>query len=166
MSSKDKNLSVYTGEVGKMPEDTLVAIVVSEWNTEITGSLLTAAVDTLKENGLTDEGIIIRYVPGSFELPLGAKFLLDNAEPDAVICLGCVIQGETRHFDFICDSVANGIMTLGLEYNTPVIFGVLTPNDMQQAMDRAGGKHGNKGVEAAITAVKMIALQYELETEE
>lgn len=166
MSSKDKNLSVYTGEVGKMPEDTLVAIVVSEWNTEITGSLLTAAVDTLKENGLTDEGIIIRYVPGSFELPLGAKFLLDNAEPDAVICLGCVIQGETRHFDFICDSVANGIMTLGLEYNTPVIFGVLTPNDMQQAVDRAGGKHGNKGVEAAITAVKMIALQYELETEE
>jgi 6,7-dimethyl-8-ribityllumazine synthase len=166
MSSKDKNLSVYTGEVGKMPEDTLVAIVVSEWNTEITGALLTAAVDTLKENGLTDEGIIIRYVPGSFELPLGAKFLLDNAEPDAVICLGCVIQGETRHFDFICDSVANGIMTLGLEYNTPVIFGVLTPNDMQQAVDRAGGKHGNKGVEAAITAVKMIALQYELETEE
>jgi 6,7-dimethyl-8-ribityllumazine synthase len=149
-----------------MPEDTLVAIVVSEWNTEITGALLTAAVDTLKENGLTDEGIIIRYVPGSFELPLGAKFLLDNAEPDAVICLGCVIQGETRHFDFICDSVANGIMTLGLEYNTPVIFGVLTPNDMQQAVDRAGGKHGNKGVEAAITAVKMIALQYELETEE
>jgi 6,7-dimethyl-8-ribityllumazine synthase len=166
MSSKDKNLSVYTGEVGKMPEDSLVAIVVSEWNTEITGALLTAAVDTLKENGLTDEGIIIRYVPGSFELPLGAKFLLDNAEPDAVICLGCVIQGETRHFDFICDSVANGIMTLGLEYNTPVIFGVLTPNDMQQAVDRAGGKHGNKGVEAAITAVKMIALQYELETEE
>jgi len=166
MSSKDKNLSVYTGEVGKMPEDSLVAIVVSEWNTEITGALLTAAVDTLKENGLTDEGIIIRYVPGSFELPLGAKFLLDNAEPDAVICLGCVIQGETRHFDFICDSVANGIMTLGLEYNTPVIFGVLTPNDMQQAVDRAGGNHGNKGVEAAITAVKMIALQYELETEE
>ena len=166
MSSKDKNLSVYTGEVGKMPEDSLVAIVVSEWNTEITGALLTAAVDTLKENGLTDEGIIIRYVPGSFELPLGAKFLLDNAEPDAVICLGCIIQGETRHFDFICDSVANGIMTLCLEYNTPVIFGVLTPNDMQQAVDRAGGKHGNKGVEAAITAVKMIALQYELETEE
>jgi 6,7-dimethyl-8-ribityllumazine synthase len=166
MSSKDKNLSVYTGEVGKMPEDALVAIVVSEWNTEITTSLLNAAVATLKENGIKDDDIIVRYVPGSFELPLGAKLLLDNAEPDAVICLGCVIQGETRHFDFICDSVANGIMTLGLEYNTPVIFGVLTPNNMQQAIDRAGGKHGNKGVEAAITALKLIALQYELETEE
>lgn len=166
MSSKDKNLSVYTGEVGKMPEDALVAIVVSEWNTEITTSLLNAAVGTLKENGIKDDDIIVRYVPGSFELPLGAKLLLDNAEPDAVICLGCVIQGETRHFDFICDSVANGIMTLGLEYNTPVIFGVLTPNNMQQAIDRAGGKHGNKGVEAAITALKLIALQYELETEE
>jgi 6,7-dimethyl-8-ribityllumazine synthase len=166
MSSKDKNLSVYTGEVGKMPEDALVAIVVSEWNTEITGALLNAAVATLKENGIKDDDIIVRYVPGSFELPLGAKLLLDNAEPDAVICLGCVIQGETRHFDFICDSVANGIMTLGLEYNTPVIFGLLTPNNMQQAIDRAGGKHGNKGVEAAITALKLIALQYELETEE
>lgn len=166
MSSKDKNLSVYTGEVGKMPEDALVAIVVSEWNTEITTSLLNAAVATLKENGIKDDDIIVRYVPGSFELPLGAKLLLDNAEPDAVICLGCVIQGETRHFDFICDSVANGIMTLGLEYNTPVIFGLLTPNNMQQAIDRAGGKHGNKGVEAAITALKLIALQYELETEE
>lgn len=166
MSSKDKNLSVYTGEVGKLPENPLVAIVVSEWNTEITESLLNAAVDTLKQNGLTDEDIIVRHVPGSFELPLGAKFMLDNAEPDAVICLGCVIQGETRHFDFICDAVANGIMTLGLEYNTPVIFGVLTPNNMQQAVDRAGGKHGNKGVEAAITALKLIALQYELETEE
>jgi 6,7-dimethyl-8-ribityllumazine synthase len=101
MSSKDKNLSVYTGEVGKMPEDALVAIVVSEWNTEITTSLLNAAVATLKENGIKDDDIIVRYVPGSFELPLGAKLLLDNAEPDAVICLGCVIQGETRHFDFI-----------------------------------------------------------------
>jgi 6,7-dimethyl-8-ribityllumazine synthase len=166
MSSKDKNLSVYTGEVGKLPEDPLVAIVVSEWNTEITGALLTAAIDTLKENGLTDDDIILRYVPGSFELPLGAKFMLENAEPDAVICLGCVIQGETRHFDFICDAVANGIMALSMEFNTPVIFGVLTPNDMQQAIDRAGGKHGNKGVEAAVTALKMIALQYELETEE
>ena len=166
MSSKDKNLSVYTGEVGKLPEDPLVAIVVSEWNTEITGALLTAAIDTLKENGLTDDDIIVRYVPGSFELPLGAKFMLENAEPDAVICLGCVIQGETRHFDFICDAVANGIMALSMEFNTPVIFGVLTPNDMQQAIDRAGGKHGNKGVEAAVTALKMIALQYELETEE
>lgn len=166
MSSSDKNLSVYKSEFGPLPDDALVAIVVSEWNTEITGAMLNAAVATLKEHGVNDDGIIIRYVPGSFELPLGAKFLLDNAEPDAVICIGCVIQGETRHFDFICDSVAQGVMTLGLEYNTPVVFGVLTPNDMQQAIDRAGGKHGNKGVEAAATALKMIALQFELEGEE
>lgn len=165
MSSKDKNLSVYNGEMGKLPEDALVGIVVSEWNTEITGALLNAAVETLKQHGLEDDDIIIRYVPGSYELPLGAQLLLDNAEPDAVICLGCVIQGETRHFDFICNSVSQGIMQLNLDYNTPVIFGVLTPNDMQQAIDRAGGKHGNKGVEAAATALKMIALQYEIENE-
>lgn len=163
MSSKDKNLSVYNKNLGQLPEDTLVALVVSEWNTEVTGALLQGALDTIKEHGLTDDNIIIRYVPGSFELPLGAKFLLDNAEPDAVICIGCVIQGETRHFDFICSSVSQGIMTLGLEYNTPVIFGVLTPENQQQAMDRAGGKHGNKGVEAAATALQMIALQYEVE---
>lgn len=163
MSSKDKNLSVYNKELGNMPDDALIGIVVSEWNTEITGALLQGAVDTLKEHGLTEDDIIIRYVPGSFELPLGAQLLLDNAEPDAVICIGCVIQGETRHFDFICNSVSQGIMTLNLEYNTPVIFGVLTPENQQQAADRAGGKHGNKGIEAAATALKMIALQYEIE---
>lgn len=149
-----------------MPEDTLVGIVVSEWNTEITEALLAAAVDTLKEHGLTDDDILIRHVPGSFELPFGAQLLLDNAEPDAVICLGCVVQGETRHFDFICSSVSQAIMQLNLDYNTPVIFGVLTPENQQQAIDRAGGKHGNKGVEAAITALKMIVLQNEIETEE
>jgi len=149
-----------------MPEDTLVGIVVSEWNTEITEALLSAAVATLKEHGLTDDDIIIRHVPGSFELPLGAQFLLDNAAPHAVICLGCVIQGETRHFDFICNSVSQGIMQLNLDYSTPVVFGVLTPENQQQAIDRAGGKHGNKGVEAANTALKMIALQNEIENEE
>ncbi len=98
------------------------------------------------------------YVPGSFELPLGALRLLNTEKYNSVICLGCVIQGETRHFDFICDAVSHGIMDLNLRTNTPVIFGVLTTNTLQQAKDRAGGKHGNKGVEAGITALKMIAI--------
>ena len=94
-------------------------------------------------------------VPGSFELPLGAKWILEAHAPDAVLCLGCVIQGETRHFDFICQAVSEGIMQLGLEYKTPVIFGVLTTENKQQALDRSGGKYGNKGVEAAVSALHM-----------
>ena len=97
-----------------------------------------------------------KNVPGSFELTLGAQWLAELKEIDAVICLGCVIQGETRHFDFICDAVAHGITNVGLKFNKPVIFGVLTPDTLQQALDRAGGKHGNKGDEAAITAIKML----------
>jgi 6,7-dimethyl-8-ribityllumazine synthase len=101
-------------------------------------------------------------VPGSFELPAAAKLLIESKKLDAVICLGCVIQGETRHFDFICDAVAIGIMELNIRYTIPVIFGVLTTNDLAQAKDRAGGKHGNKGVEAAVAAVKMILLKRKL----
>lgn len=132
------------------------SIVVSEWNDEVTDSMTVAARNTLLENGAVDENIIIKYVPGSFELTLGAQWEAQKEEVDAVICIGCVIQGETRHFDFICDAVANGITNVGLKYNKPIVFGVLTPNTMQQALDRAGGKHGNKGEEAAITAVKML----------
>ena len=95
-------------------------------------------------------------MPGSFELPLAAQWMAQVEEIDAVVCLGCVIQGETRHFDFICQAVAQGIIEVGLKYNKPVIFGVLTPSTQQQALDRAGGKHGNKGDEAAITAIKML----------
>jgi 6,7-dimethyl-8-ribityllumazine synthase len=98
-------------------------------------------------------------VPGSFELPLAAQWSAKKKKIDAVICLGCVIQGETRHFEFINQSVAQGIKDVGLKYNKPVIFGVLTTDNMRQAMDRAGGKHGNKGDEAAITAIKMLAIQ-------
>ena len=105
---------------------------------------------------------MISFVPGSYELTLGAQLQLETQDVDAVICLGCVIQGETRHFDFICDAVAHGITNLNIKYLKPVIFGVLTPNNQQQAIDRAGGKHGNKGDEAAATAIKMLALKQKL----
>jgi 6,7-dimethyl-8-ribityllumazine synthase len=105
----------------------------------------------------------VKHVPGSFELTLGAQFLAEYDDLDAIICLGCVIQGETPHFTYICQGVTQGITQLNLEYNLPFIFGVLTTNSQQQAIDRAGGKHGNKGDEAAITAIKMAALQHETE---
>jgi 6,7-dimethyl-8-ribityllumazine synthase len=133
-------------------------IVVSEWNEEITGALLQGAIEALSLAGAKAENTIIKYVPGSFELTAGASLLLQNKNIDAIICLGCVIQGETRHFDFICDAVAHGITQLSIQYNKPVIFGVLTPNTMQQAIDRAGGKYGNKGFEVGITAIKMAHL--------
>ncbi len=114
------------------------------------------AVSTIVGMGGTRENIKRMEVPGSFELTLGAQAFAQKEEIDAVICIGCVIQGETKHFDFICDAVANGLTNVGLKYNKPVIFGVLTPNTMQQALDRAGGKHGNKGDEAGATAVKML----------
>lgn len=142
-----------------------IGIVVSEWNSEITSALLQGAYNSLIEHGAAESDIIVKYVPGSFELPLGAQYLIELKELQAVICLGCVIQGETRHFDFICDAVANGISRLGLDYNTPVIFGVLTTDTIEQAKERSGGKHGNKGTEAAISAIKMLALEQELISE-
>lgn len=131
-------------------------MVISEWNDQVTEALMIAARETLLEYGAKQDKIRLKYVPGSFELPLGAQWEAQRKEVDVVICLGCVIQGETRHFDFICDAVANGITHVGLKYNKPVVFGVLTTNNLQQALDRAGGKHGNKGEEAAITAIKML----------
>jgi len=159
MSTKKKNLSSYTEK--KLEDITLkkFGIVVSEWNSEVTESLYNAALKTLIAQGADKENIIRRDVPGSFELTLGAQWLAVRPEIDAVICLGCVIQGETRHFEFICNAVAHGITQVGLKFSKPVVFGVLTPNTMKQALDRAGGKHGNKGDEAAITAIKMLALK-------
>lgn len=134
-------------------------IVVSEWNEEVTEALYSGAVQTLLELGARKENIERMDVPGSFELSLGAQWLAKRKEIDAVICLGCVIQGETRHFDFICQACANGITEVSLKYDKPVIFGVLTPDNQKQALDRAGGKHGNKGDEAAATAVKMLSIK-------
>lgn len=162
MSEKKKNLSEY--DVNDIPDaiDMSFAILVSEWNSEITFALRDGAINTLKKHGALDEAITIKYVPGSFELPLAAKFAADNLFVDAVICLGCVIQGETRHFEFINNAVAQGITNVGLQTETPIIFGVLTPDNWEQAKDRAGGKHGNKGDEAAITAIKMAALKMDI----
>lgn len=158
MSSALKNLSDFS--TANLPDvsQKRFAIVVAEWNTEVTGALYTGAYDTLLKYGVQESHIISVQVPGSFELSLGAQKMAEKADIDAVICLGCVIQGETRHFDFICQAVADGVTNVSLKYNKPVIFGVLTPNNQEQAMDRAGGKHGNKGDEAAITAIKMLAI--------
>jgi 6,7-dimethyl-8-ribityllumazine synthase len=163
MASALKNLSEY--DPAHIPDARKMkfGIVVSEWNNEITFAMRDAAYKTLIKHGASKANIIIRHVPGSFELTLGAQWLVDTEEFDAIICLGCVIQGETRHFDFICQSVTQGITQLNMIYAIPVVFGVLTTQNMQQAVDRSGGIHGNKGDEAAITAIKMVALKKEIE---
>lgn len=163
MASALKNLSSYDAEKVPSADGMRIGVVVSEWNTEVTESLFDGVRKTLLKFGAHEEDIIRRNVPGSYELTLGAQLLADRNEFDAIICLGVVIQGETKHFDFICEAVGQGITNLNIKYNLPVIFGVLTPNTMQQALDRAGGVHGNKGDEAAITAIKMVALKKELE---
>lgn len=154
-----KDLSQY--DINSVPLATKMrfGIVVAEWNFEITSSLANGAVKTLKKHGAKQENIFVKYVPGSFELPLGAQYFAELANIDAVILLGCVIQGETRHFDYICEGVTKGTVDLNLKYNKPFVFGLLTTENQQQAIDRSGGKQGNKGDEAAITAIKMIALK-------
>ncbi|MDD4922034.1 MAG: 6,7-dimethyl-8-ribityllumazine synthase [Bacteroidales bacterium] len=158
MATKYHNLSEY--DPTSMPDASAmkVGIVVAEWNHEITSSLLEGALSTLTENGVSPENILVRWVPGSFELIYGAKLLAEKAGVDAVIVLGCVVRGETPHFEYICSGVAQGVATLNINYGIPFIFGLLTNNTMQQSIDRAGGIHGNKGDEAAVTAIKMIAL--------
>lgn len=156
MSSASKNLSVY-GTTGIADiSGKRFGIVVSEWNREVTEALYAASLDTLLKHGAVREHLLRKNVPGSFELSLGAQWLAQREEIDAVIALGCVIRGETSHFDFICQAVAQGLTQVTLKYNKPVIFGVLTTENQKQALDRAGGKHGNKGDEAAVTAIKMV----------
>lgn len=157
------NLSAYDPETVPDAMEMRFGIVVSDWNKDVTWALLEGAVATLKNHGASADNIIIKHVPGSFELTLGAQFLAEYDDLDAIICLGCVIQGETPHFTYICQGVTQGITQLNLEYNLPFIFGVLTTDNKQQALDRAGGKLGNKGDEAAITAIKMAFLQSEME---
>lgn len=132
------------------------AIVVAEWNEDVTEALFQGAHDALLKLGVKKENIIRKNVPGSFELPLGAQWMVDQKEVTAVIALGCVIQGDTPHFDYICQAVANGIMKVNLKANKPVAFGVITTLNKKQALERAGGKLGNKGEEAALTVVKML----------
>lgn len=158
MASTLKNLSDHDPATIPDGSSLKVGIVVSEWNEEITAALLEGSMSTLIKHGVKKENIRVKTVPGSFELPFGARVLAEQFSPHAVICLGCVIQGETRHFDYICQGVTHGITELNLDYEIPFIFGVLTTGNLQQAKDRAGGKHGNKGDEAAVTALKMAVL--------
>ncbi len=163
MATSLKNLSDY--DINSIPSasEMKFGIVVAVWNREVTDALLEGAYNTLVKHGTKEENILVKFVPGTVELTLGAQFMAEYADLDAVICLGCVIQGETRHFDFVCQSVTHGITELNMDYNIPFIFGVLTTDNLQQAKDRAGGKHGNKGDEAAVTAIKMAQLQLEME---
>jgi len=135
------------------------AIVVAEWNEEITEALFEGAHGALIALGVSKKNITRKNVPGSYELPLGAQWSAEQKTIDAVICLGCVIQGETPHFDYICQAVAYGIMKVNLTTKKPIAFGVLTTTNKRQALERAGGKYGNKGEEAAITAVKMLEIK-------
>jgi 6,7-dimethyl-8-ribityllumazine synthase len=159
-----KNLSEYDLNSVPSAEGMKFGIVVAEWNYEITRALAQGALDTLKKHGAREEDILVKHVPGSFELTLGAQYLAEYSNVDAILALGCVIQGETRHFDFICQGVTQGITSLNMKYNKPFIFGLLTTDNHQQALDRAGGRLGNKGDEAAVTAIKMLALRNNLKS--
>ena len=170
---KKTNLSEYDSTAVPDGNGYRIGVIAAEWNPEVTGALLKGAVDTLREHGVKEENILVRHVPGTFELSSAADMMLRHQNPDAVICIGCVIQGETRHFEFICkggrrgifggfQAVSQGITNVALKHERPVIFSVLTTDTMQQALDRAGGKHGNKGIEGAVTALKMIAYRQSL----
>lgn len=164
MATKNHNLSQFDTPLPSAA-DMSFGIVVAEWNPEITGALADGAVKTLLEAGCKQENIIVKYVPGTFELPLGAQYFAEYTEVDGIIALGCVIQGDTPHFDYVCSGVTQGITQLQLHWNIPVAFGVLTVLDTQQALDRCGGSLGNKGDEAAATALKMVELQRSMSNE-
>lgn len=155
MATAYQNLSSYDPETVPDASGMNVAIVVADWNGSVTGKLLEGACNTLEKHGVKPENIQIAHVPGTFELTFAAQQLAMHYEPDAVIVLGCVVRGGTPHFDYVCQGVTEGITRLNTLYGIPFIFGVLTTDNMEQATDRAGGKYGNKGDEAAITAIKM-----------
>ena len=159
MASVGNNLSKENKFPISNPEKLNIGIVISEWNGHITERLLNGTLSVLENSGIKSENIIVKKVPGTFELPLGAQYMLDKNLVDGIICIGCVIQGETKHFDFVCQGATNGIMSLGLKYNKPVIFCVLTDENEKQSLDRSGGKYGNKGIECAVSCLKMIELK-------
>jgi 6,7-dimethyl-8-ribityllumazine synthase len=159
MATAAKNLSDYNKNQLPDAKDFRIGLVVSEWNEQVTEALFAGAIECLIENGVAKNNIIRLNVPGTFELTFGAQKLVAANQCDAIIAIGCVIQGETRHFDFVCHGVTQGIAHLNATHNTPVIFCVLTDNTLQQSLDRSGGKHGNKGTECAVAAIKMAALK-------
>nr|WP_321411796.1 6,7-dimethyl-8-ribityllumazine synthase [uncultured Allomuricauda sp.] len=158
MATENKNLSVY--DKNKIPnaKDLRFGIVVSEWNDEITEALYLGAMEALVDCGALPENVVRWSVPGSFELTFGCKKMVQNENLDAVIAIGSVIRGETSHFDFVCSATAQGIKDLNVAYDVPVIFCVLTDDNIEQSRARSGGKHGNKGTEAAIAAIQMAVL--------
>lgn len=159
MATANKNLSEYDKNTIPNAKDFRFGIVVSEWNDKITEGLFSGAEKALLDCDALPENIIRWNVPGSFELVYGAKRMIDTQKVDVVIVIGCVIQGETKHFDFVCEGVTQGIKDLNVQTDVPVIFCVLTDNTEQQSIDRSGGIHGNKGTEAAIAAIKMAFLK-------
>ncbi len=159
MATAGRNLSEYNKEFIPNGADFKIGIVVSEWNENITLNLLKGAKEALLDSGVKEENIMVRFVPGAYELPLGAQYMCEYTDVDGVVAIGVVIQGETKHFDFVCDGATQGIKDVNLKYNTPVSFCVLTDNNVQQSIDRSGGKHGNKGIECAIACLKMIDLK-------
>ena len=162
MATANKNLSNYDKNTIPNAKDFRFGIVVSEWNEQITEGLFQGAYSALVDCGASSKNIIRWNVPGSFELIFGARQMHEKLDIDAVIVIGCVIKGETMHFEFVCEGVTQGMKDLNLLYDVPTIFCVLTDNTLQQSMDRSGGKHGNKGIEAAIAAIKMIDLNTKL----
>ncbi|WP_421809768.1 6,7-dimethyl-8-ribityllumazine synthase [Flagellimonas sp.] len=158
MATENKNLSVYDKTKIPNAKQLRFGIVVSEWNHEITEALYQGAQDALVDCGALPENVVRWNVPGSFELTFGCKKMITDQQVDAVIAIGSVIRGETSHFDFVCSATAQGIKDLNVAYDVPVIFCVLTDNTLQQAQDRSGGRHGNKGTEAAIAAIQMAVL--------
>ena len=164
MASKGNNLSKKKEIFLSNPTKLKIGIIVSQWNNHITNRLLEGALSVLEKSGILKENIIVKQVPGTFELPLGGQYLLEKNQVDGVICIGCVIRGETKHFDYVCQGATNGIMSLGLRYNKPVIFCVLTDENEQQSLNRSGGKYGNKGTECAVACLEMIELKSKIGT--
>ena len=156
MSTAHHNLSEYDSNNVPDASDMSIGIVISEWNPDVTERLKNGAIATLKRLGVKEENLIVSYVPGSFELIYGAVRMAQSVGVDAVIVLGCIVKGDTPHFDYVCSGVTQGIAELNLRGTIPFIFGILTTDNMKQAMERAGGIHGNKGDEAAVTAIKMV----------
>ncbi|RHP64672.1 6,7-dimethyl-8-ribityllumazine synthase [Bacteroides sp. OF04-15BH] len=156
MATKFHNLSEYDLNSVPSAQGMRFGIVVSEWNNNITGALLQGAYDTLTKHGAREEDITVMTVPGSFELVFGASQMVKSGKMDAVIAIGCVVRGDTPHFDYICEGTTQGLASLNERFDVPVIYGLLTCNNMEQAQDRAGGTLGNKGDECAVTAIKMV----------
>ena len=158
-----RDLSAYDPESVPEAGSMRIGIVVSEWNPVVTENLLKGCVETLSAHGVRLDNIHIVHVPGSFELPMGASLLITNRSVEGVICLGSIVRGETPHFEFVSLACANGVMEVGIKTGKPVIFGVLTDDNQEQATARSGGEKGNKGIEAAVAAIRMIALRRQLE---